>query len=192
MMALLKYGCGFPFNRLERLEKNLGIPLPAATQWEQVEQLASACLPVYEELVKQGAQGEVIHNDDTTARILDLDGVVLENDTSDGKTSRERKGTFTTGIISVDGAHKIALFFTGRQHAGENLNDLLAKRCSELLSVPIQMCDALSRNVPKDFVTLLANCLAHGRRKFVEGVVNRLSGRGPRCFRNVERGIHQR
>jgi hypothetical protein len=30
------------------------------------------------------------------------------------------------------------------------------------------MCDALSRNVPKSFATLLANCLTHGRRHFVE------------------------
>jgi hypothetical protein len=30
------------------------------------------------------------------------------------------------------------------------------------------MCDALSRNTPKSKETLLANCLAHGRRQFVE------------------------
>ena len=33
---------------------------------------------------------------------------------------------------------------------------------------PIQMCDALSRNVSEDVDTLLANCLAHGRRNFVD------------------------
>ncbi|MCP4205144.1 MAG: IS66 family transposase, partial [bacterium] len=33
MIGLLKYGSGLPFNRLERLEGNLGIPLPASTQW---------------------------------------------------------------------------------------------------------------------------------------------------------------
>ena len=30
------------------------------------------------------------------------------------------------------------------------------------------MADGLSRNVPGEFKTLLANCLAHGRRKFVD------------------------
>ena len=30
------------------------------------------------------------------------------------------------------------------------------------------MCDALSRNLPNDFVTLLANCLVHARRNFVD------------------------
>jgi transposase len=33
MIAQLKYGSGVPFNRLERMEELMGIPLPAATQW---------------------------------------------------------------------------------------------------------------------------------------------------------------
>jgi hypothetical protein len=40
MIAQLKYGAGTPFNRLEQLESQLGIPLPAATQWEIVEEEA--------------------------------------------------------------------------------------------------------------------------------------------------------
>jgi len=83
--------------------------------------------------------------------------------------SDERTGVFTTGIVS-SGARKIALYFTGRQHAGENLADVLTRRAAEL-PPPIQMCDALSRNVPRlpDGVEiLLANCLAHGRRQFVD------------------------
>jgi transposase len=65
MIALLKYGSGLPFNRIERLEGSLGIPLPAATQWEIVEQSAAAIEPVFEELVHQAAQGQVLHNDDS-------------------------------------------------------------------------------------------------------------------------------
>ena len=30
------------------------------------------------------------------------------------------------------------------------------------------MCDALSRNLPGELKTILANCLAHGRRQFVD------------------------
>ena len=33
---------------------------------------------------------------------------------------------------------------------------------------PIQMCDALTRNLPGKLQTILANCLAHGRRQFVD------------------------
>ena len=31
MITLLKYGSGMPFNRLEKFQQNLGIPLPAYT-----------------------------------------------------------------------------------------------------------------------------------------------------------------
>ena len=58
------------------------------------------------------------------------------------------------------GAWTIALFFTGRKHAGENLAEVLKQRAREL-PAPIQMCDALSRNTPKGVETLIANCLAH-------------------------------
>ena len=34
------------------------------------------------------------------------------------------------------------------------------------------MCDALSRNLPKEYETILANCLTHGRRYFVKVVEN--------------------
>jgi transposase len=59
------------------------------------------------------------------------------------------------------------LFFSGRKHAGENLKDVLSQRAAEL-AAPIQMCDALSRNLPGELQTIVANCLAHGRRQFVE------------------------
>ena len=61
--------------------------------------------------------------------------------------SDKRTGIFTSGIVSLWQNRKIALFFTGRQHAGENLADLLQRRAEQ--SSPIQMCDALSRNTPK-------------------------------------------
>ena len=81
----------------------------------------------------------------------------------------ERTGVFTSGIVSTKDGRKIALFFTGRKHAGENLADLLGERAREL-DRPIQMCDALSRNLPKELKVILANCLAHSRRKFVDVV----------------------
>jgi len=164
MIALLKYGSGLPFNRLEGLQDSLGIPLPASTQWEIVEKAAGRIHRVYSELIRQGAQGDVIHNDDTTMKILSLMKENNENESA-------RKGMFTTGILSTLNGRKIALFFTGRKHAGENMNDLLKQRESGL-SPPIQMCDALSRNLPKDFESILANCMAHGRRNFIDVTCN--------------------
>ncbi len=160
MIAQLKYGSGTPFHRLEQLERQLGIRLPAATQWETVEEAAGVIKPARDELIRQAAQGEVMHNDDTSMKVLKL-----EREPGD-----ERTGVFTSGIVAIGQGRKIALYFTGRQHAGENIADVLQQRAAELPS-PIQMCDALSRNVPKlpeGAEILLANCLAHGRRQFVD------------------------
>ena len=164
MIALLKYGSGMPFYRLEKLEHLLGIPLPASTQWEIVEEAAELIKAARDELIRQAAQGEVLHNDDTSMRVLRLAR----------EPSDERTGVFTSGIVSTQQGQKIALYFTGRQHAGENLRDVLQHRVAEL-GAPIQMCDALSRNTPKlsdGAEILLANCLAHGRRQFVEVAAN--------------------
>jgi transposase len=159
MIALLKYGTGMPFNRMERLEGQLGIPLPATTQWELMEAAAKLLKPVMDELIRMAAQGSVMHNDDTSMRILQL-----TRSADDG-----RSGTFTSGIVSICGGWKIALYFSGWKHAGENLADVLRHRAPGL-APPIQMCDALSRNTPKLTVIeiLSAYCLAHGRRQFTE------------------------
>ena len=167
MIGLLKYGAGFPFNRLEKLEGNLGIPLPAATQWDLVKDACGKLEPVFDELIDQAAQGEVLHNDDTPMKILEL---MAENQEQTEKALK-RTGLFTSGIISKCGEQLIALFFTGRNHAGENLQSVLESRSKQLDS-PIQMCDALSRNLPGEFETILANCLSHGRRRFVDVVEN--------------------
>jgi transposase len=171
MIGLLKYGSGLPFNRLERLQGGLGIPLPAATQWEIVAHSADRIEPVFEEMIRQAAQGQLFHNDDTTMKILALCGLDAKSVASEDSSSPDRKGVFTSGIVSILGDLRIALFFTGHRHAGENLAAVLQQRASAL-GRPIQMCDALSRNVPKAFETIVANCLTHGRRQFVDVAVN--------------------
>ena len=160
MIAMLKYGSGVPFHRIEKLQESMGIPLPASTQWDIVENAANkGPHPAYRELIRQAAQSDVIHNDDTPAKILEVMKDITEQSL--------RKGTFTTGVVATAGDNKIALFFTGQKHAGENMTDLLKQRQVEL-DPPIQMCDALSRNTSKEFETILANCLTHGRRNFVD------------------------
>ena len=151
MIALLRYGSGFPWNRLEGLQENLGIPLPAATQCEIVEETAAQIQPALEELIRQAAQGEVMHNDDTSMRVLSLD----RDAASDADLAAERTGVFTSGIVSIGEGHRIALYFTGRKHAGENLTDVLKQRAAGL-AAPIQMCDALSRNLPKKLEVIIA------------------------------------
>jgi transposase len=174
MIALLRYGSGFPWNRLADLQESMGIPLPMATQCEIVTEAAARLQPAMEELIGQAAQGEVLHNDDTSMPVLALRRkrrLATENEESD---STERTGVFTSGIVSTAQKQTIALFFTGRQHAGENLANVLRQRAAEL-APPMQMCDALSRNLPKlpeKLEVIVGHCLAHARRRFVEVIEN--------------------
>src|SRR5581483_10707598 len=118
IIAMLRYGLGFPFNRLDRMQEDLEIPLPASTQWEIVSAACDNLTPVYEELLRQAAQGELLHHDDTNVKILELMGEGAKQkafDESDKKNDAdrlapERKGLFTTGVVAVSGNKRIALF----------------------------------------------------------------------------------
>jgi transposase len=175
MIGLLKYGSGLPFNRLQGLQGTLEVPLAASTQWEIVEAAAAQLRPAFDELIRQAAQGEVLFNDDTTVKILERMGArakqralqAAEQDGNGQQDSPSRTGLFTSGVVATREGRRVALFFSGHQHAGENLRDVLRQRAADRLP-PIQMCDALSRNYPAEFRTIVAHCLAHARRQFVE------------------------
>jgi transposase len=176
MIGLLKYGSGVPFYRLAGLEASVGIPLPASTQWEIVAETAEVIRPAFEELIRQAAPGEVFYNDDTSMKIVALaraspHSVEVAEEVS---SSRERTGQFTSGIVSTRQGQRIVMFFTGRKHAGENFARVLAHRAAES-APPIQMCDALSRNLPKlpeKLEIMVGHCNAHARRRFVQVTPN--------------------
>lgn len=160
MLGLLRYGAGLPMNRIEKLQAGFGIPMPASTQWEILLKAAGLLAPAHAELVRQAAQGEVLFNDDTVMRILGKAPQAKEG----------RKAVYTSAILSRIGSNRIALFITGHNHAGENLGAVLQQR-DENLPAPIQMCDALAANTvgeAGELNTILAHCLAHARRRFVE------------------------
>lgn len=163
-MVLLKYYLGMPFYRQENFQRMLDFPLPDATQWELCEEVAGCGIPIFNVLKELGGNGELIHNDDTWIRILSVIKKVKDG------TAGKRSGMYTTGILSYNNGHKIALFLNGRKHSGENMADILELRDPKAEPV-IQMCDAINANnakVPKDLQTILCNCLSHGVRKFTE------------------------
>lgn len=172
MMALLRYRAGVPLHRLDQLERNLATPVPASTQWDVVNGRVIDFRPVFDELRRVAAQGELLHNDDSYARILEFMGkrkaALLAKDQL---PDPERTGIFTTAIVSITDGKPIAVFCTSRKHAGENLAKLLSDRSKEI-GTPILMSDALERNVPKGMFVIEANCLAHGRRHVVDEVAN--------------------
>lgn len=181
MVPLLRYGTGLPSNRLAKLQASVGIPLPASTQWDITVKVASKIKAAWEELKRQGANGRILYNDDTPMRVLSLMRRAVHPPASDpplpparaadfaasGDVSPDRTGIFTSGIVAECDDHRIALFFTGHRHAGENLGAVLANRTASL-PPPIQMCDGLAHNVPRDFAGIVSNCLAHARRGAVD------------------------
>lgn len=166
MLAVLRYGYGLPMNRIEQMQQESGVPLPAGTQWELLHSHAQELKPVFDEFLNQAAGSDVFYNDDTTARILALEKHIREAEQAAPDDPNLRTGIFTTCVIATRGPRTFALFFSGGRHAGENLQAVLDRRPAEL-PPPIQMCDGLSRNKPATAATHMANCNAHGRRDFV-------------------------
>lgn len=162
IVTLLKYRGGFPFYRQEKLQSILETPISDTHMWQMTRDVAESLRSVFYALIQEGAKGKCLHNDDTKARVLDL---MKENKFRD---SNERTGIFTSVVLSILNCGKqIAFYFTGRKHAGENLNDVLDKRPKEM-QPPVQMCDALAQNNPVDHDTNEGNCLTHCRRNFFE------------------------
>jgi len=159
LVTIFRYGSGIPFFRNEKLQDFFQTPLPDSTQWDMSEEVLNDVYPIYQELHHQAAQGELFHSDDTGMRIVQLKKI-LELQKS------ERTGIQTTGILSKTEEHEIALFFTANRHAGENMQKILKMR--DRATIPKLMCDAASKNKPKETNCEMANCLDHARRQFVD------------------------
>jgi hypothetical protein len=159
MMAIMKYGASMPFYRMASLEAMLGIPLPATTIFERCEVVANELHAVFLQLQSLAANAPLLHTDDTGVRILSC---IKENK---DKSNGERKGLYTTGIAARNGDYDIVLYYSGRKYAGENLARLVVQR-SLAAPLPIVMADAGSRT--PQFNCIIANCLAHARRKFID------------------------
>jgi hypothetical protein len=160
-IVLAKYGAQLPFYRLAQMQESYGVPVSESVMFERSEEVANQVLPVYLALEKEAANGEVIHTDDTPVKILSCLKEAPE-------AEAERRATLTTGIVvKTRDEHLIALYASGRRHAGENLDQLLDRRDAEL-EEPIQMADALAANWSGKQKKIAAKCWAHARRKFIE------------------------
>ena len=89
-VVMMKYGSGVPFNRLDKLQAYQQIPLPAGTQWELVEDVADAVLPLYLELERLAADAELLFIDDTWNLVA-------------------CQKQYTTGVVARVAAHWITL-----------------------------------------------------------------------------------
>ena len=165
VVVLARYYLGLPFYRVETFQAAVGVPVADATLWELAEQVANCLYPVFDQLVYDAAQSAILYHDDTHARILSL---LIENRKAAAGDipALERTGIVTTGVVAQNGERTIILYFSGRQHAGENLSQLLEKRPAELPK-PLVMSDALAANtLSNEEAVIRCYCLFHGRRQF--------------------------
>jgi hypothetical protein len=169
VLVVGRYYLGLPLYRIEGYQAMLGVPMPDATQWDQIERVGDCCYVVFKCLETLAAQGELIHQDDTLVRILTL---IQENQQIRAQAAAQglsrakaRTGMFATALVVRVGARLICLYYSGRAHAGENLATLLEQRESDLEPL-LAMSDALSRNEVEEGLVIRCHCLAHGRRQF--------------------------
>ena len=157
--ALGRYYLGVPLYRLEEYQAMVGVPVPDATQWDLIEHVGNCAFPVFKYLERRAAQGEVIYQDDTAARVLTL---IAENRQP---AAPERTGMYTTGLIAEVEGRRICLYYAGRPHAGENLAARLRQREPQR-DKPLVMSDAVASNAAAEQTLIRCQCLAHGQRKF--------------------------
>jgi transposase len=163
MVAFLNYGAGVPFYRLEGVQSQMGVPVADSTQFDMAEKVANCGAPAFEHMKGLAVGAEKQGFDDTPMPVLEL---MKENE---GLSDKDRKGMQTTAVLATVADQKIALFLTGRNHAGENMADLLKDRDPSKPKV-IQMSDASPNNFSHDYMDLVikALCMDHGRRNFHE------------------------
>ena len=169
VLAVSRCYLGLPLYRLQGYQAMLGVPMPDATQWDLIEMVGDCSYKVFAYLERLAAQGELIHQDDTSVRILSLMAqnrqIQATADAMGLSRPAERTGMFTTGLVVKVGEHTIGLYYSGRDHGGENLKALLRQRRAGL-GKPLVMSDALSRNEANENDLIRCHCLAHGRRQF--------------------------
>ena len=109
------------------------------------------------------AQGQLVQNDDTGVKVLELMKEVKTAEKAGIKLNRT--GMFTSVIVEL-GNRKVYLFFSSRNHAGENLAKVLKSR-DPTLPPPTQVCDASSMNTsPGASIVEIGGCQDHARRNF--------------------------
>ena len=170
VLVVSRYYLGLPGYRVQAYQAMLGVPVPDATQWDQIEHVGNCAYRVFRQMEQVAAQGTLIFHDDTAVRILALmqeNSARLAAAQAQGMAPPpDRPGMHTTALVVKVGEHTAILYYSSRRHAGENLQELLDKR-EVGLAKPLTMSDALASNaVADDGAVIRCHCLAHGRRKF--------------------------
>ena len=172
MLLVMHYFAGLPFKRLEALHQGWGVPMSDANQWRISDESDDLLAPLYKALEKRGikkATGLTI--DDTGSMIIEVRRTIrkeVEALAALGKSTNDvRTGINATAVHLDTEDGKIILFYTGRHHAGEIIDRILAHRKANENKL-IAVTDAASKNFDHDQADKLeqAVCNAHCYLKF--------------------------
>jgi len=174
MLCVVHYFAANPFKRLESLHEGWGIPLPDANQWRVVDETDDLLRPLYRALELYGVRhATTLTIDDTGSTVVTLAREIREElaarERVGASTKDVRTGINATGVLLETPSGTVVLFFTGRHHAGEVLDGLLARR-QPAPGTPqlVKVTDAASKNFDhqhRDDV-VEATCNAHAFLKF--------------------------
>ncbi|MBV8723530.1 MAG: transposase [Candidatus Eremiobacteraeota bacterium] len=172
MLIVMHYFGGAPFKRLESLHKGWGIPMPDANQWQLVNASDDHLFPLFRALEQHAIQKATnFRIDDTGAMVIALKKQIQEEiaalERLGESTKAVRTGINATGSYWETPNGPIILFYTGRHHAGEIVDQLLRHR---LLKGPklVKCTDGASKNFDHEHKDKLieSTCNAHAFLKF--------------------------
>jgi hypothetical protein len=176
MLIVMHYFAGAPLKRLEALHQGWGIPMPDANQWQLADRCDDLLAPLYKVLERQGIHYAIsLRIDDTGSMIVELRRQIRDEIAAIellGESTRNvRTGINATGVYLETDHGRVVLFFTGRHHAGEIIDQLLHHRRSIANATAnklIKVTDAASKNFDHAQGDLLeeAVCNAHAFLKF--------------------------
>lgn len=176
MLLVMHYFAGVPFKRLESLQAGWGIPMPHANQWSVADASAERLMPLYRALEKHGVQNAfTLKIDDTGSMIIsvqrEIRAEVAALEALGSSADDVRTGINATGVYLETEQGKVLLFFTGRHHAGEIIDRILAHRRAAAQAPGqklVKMSDAASKNFAHSHRDELeeAVCNAHAFLKF--------------------------
>ena len=172
MLIVMHYFAGAPFKRIEALHQGWGVPMPDANQWRVADECDDLLAPLYRALERHGIQNAIsLRFDDTGSMIIELRRQIqmeLQVLALAGESAQHvRTGINATGFYIETAEAKVILFFTGRHHAGEMVDQLLEHRTAGGNKL-VALSDAASKNFSHDRADQLeqAVCNAHCYLKF--------------------------
>jgi hypothetical protein len=172
MLMVMHYFAGAPFKRLESLHEGWGVPMPDANQWDLANATDHLLLPLYKALEQHAIQKATnFRVDDTGSMVIaiqkQIDADIAARQRLGESTKNVRTGINATGLYWETPQGPIILFYTGRHHAGEIVDQLLRHRL--LWSPKLVKCtDGASKNFDHQHGDKLieSTCNAHALLKF--------------------------